>query len=244
MLAGTTHPVMAKMVTDYLGVPLGECTVYQTGARETVVRVCDTVRGRDVYLLQTGTRNVNNDIMELLILAYACKTASARTITAVIPYLPYSKHSKMRKRGCITAKLIAKMMVKAGVTHVLTIDLPSKEIQGFYDVPVDNLRASPFLIQYITEQIPDYRNAVIVARNASAMARATSYAERLRLAIAVIHGDEKSESERDDGRSSPPMTALSNRSTNPGKFRPHCAVYQRNSAVNFAASLQCLLSVG
>lgn len=91
--------------------------------------------------------------MELLILAYACKTSSARSIVGVIPYLPYSKQCKMRKRGCIVSKLLAKMMCKSGLTHIITMDLHQKEIQGFFDCPVDNLRASPFLLQYIQESV-------------------------------------------------------------------------------------------
>jgi phosphoribosylpyrophosphate synthetase len=91
--------------------------------------------------------------MELLIMCYACKTSCARNIICVIPYLPYSKQSKMKKRGCIVSKLIAKMLTKAGMTHLITMDLHQKEIQGFFDVPVDNLRASPFLINYIENRV-------------------------------------------------------------------------------------------
>lgn len=93
--------------------------------------------------------------MELLIMAYACKTSSARSIVGVIPYLPYSKQCKMRKRGCIVSKLLAKMMCKSGLTHLITMDLHQKEIQGFFDCPVDNLRASPFLLQYIQESVSE-----------------------------------------------------------------------------------------
>lgn len=93
--------------------------------------------------------------MELLIMAYACKTSSARSIVGVIPYLPYSKQCKMRKRGCIVSKLLAKMMCTSGLTHIITMDLHQKEIQGFFDIPVDNLRASPFLLQYIQESVSE-----------------------------------------------------------------------------------------
>merc|ERR1712002_343398 len=113
----------------------------------------------------------------MLIMAYACKTSSARKIIGVIPYLPYCKQSKMRKRGAIVSKLLAQMISKAGFSHVITMDLHQKEIQGFFDCPVDNLRASPFLLQYIADSIPDYRNAVIVARNPGSANKATSYAE-------------------------------------------------------------------
>ena len=118
-----------------------------------MVEIGDSVRGKDLYIIQTGTKDVNNNIMELLIMAYACKTSSAKNIIGVIPYLPYSKQSKMRKRGCIVSKLLAKMMCKSGLTHVITMDLHQKEIQGFFDCPVDNLRASPFLLQYIQESV-------------------------------------------------------------------------------------------
>nr|KAG5687391.1 hypothetical protein BaRGS_019895 [Batillaria attramentaria] len=165
--------------------------------------------------LQMGFKqgqDVNNDVMELLIIAYAAKTSSARSIVGVIPYLPYSKQSKMRKRGSIVCKLLATMISKAGFTHIITMDLHQKEIQGFFQVPVDNLRASPFLIDYIQESIPDYRNAVIVARNPNSVKRATSYAERLRLGIAVIHGEERiPESEEDDvtiPKEKPPLSVV------------------------------------
>lgn len=148
---------------------------------------------------------MNNNIMELLIMAYTCKTSSAKNIVGVLPYLPYSKQSKMRKRGCIASKLLAKMLVKSGLTQVITVDLHQKEVQGFFDVPVDNLRASPFLLQYIMESIPDYRNAVIVARDPGSAHKVTSYAERLRLSIAVLHGEEKAVDDEVDGRCSPPV---------------------------------------
>lgn len=91
--------------------------------------------------------------MEMLIMAYALKTSSANSIVGVIPYLPYSKQCKMRKRGAVVTKLVAQMMVKSGMTHIITMDLHQKEIQGFFDCPVDNLRASPFLLQYIQESV-------------------------------------------------------------------------------------------
>lgn len=89
-------------------------------------------------------------------MAYACKTSSAKSIVGVIPYLPYSKQCKMRKRGCIVSKLLAKMMCKSGLTHLITMDLHQKEIQGFFECPVDNLRASPFLLQYIQESVRNH----------------------------------------------------------------------------------------
>ncbi|XP_025783405.1 phosphoribosyl pyrophosphate synthase-associated protein 1 isoform X2 [Puma concolor] len=157
--------------------------------------------------------------MELLIMAYALKTACARNIIGVIPYFPYSKQSKMRKRGSIVCKLLASMLAKAGLTHIITMDLHQKEIQGFFSFPVDNLRASPFLLQYIQEEIPNYRNAVIVAKSPDAAKRAQSYAERLRLGLAVIHGEAQcTELDMDDGRHSPPM--VKNATVHPGLELP------------------------
>jgi len=206
ILTGTSHPDLANKIVARLATALGKASVFQKANKETIVEIEESVRGKDVFIIQTGTgKDPNNNIMELLILCYACKTASARRIIGVIPYLPYCKQSKMRKRGSIVCKLLAQMLVRSGMTHVITMDLHQKEIQGFFNVPVDNLRASPFFIQYIQEQIPDWRNAVIVARTPSAAKRATSYAERIRLGIAVIHGENKeSEADEQDGRHSPP----------------------------------------
>ncbi|XP_065197330.1 phosphoribosyl pyrophosphate synthase-associated protein 1-like isoform X1 [Sycon ciliatum] len=211
---GTSHSELGKEICRRLGVdpsPLkcrfgGVEDDCESTCKETHVEIGTSVRGRRVFLLQTGSKDVNNSIMELLIMAYACKTACAEKIIAVIPYLPYSKQSKMRKRGSIPAKLFATLLSRAGVTHVVTMDLHTKEIQGFFDFPVDNLRSSSFLCKYIQE-IPDYHNSVIVARRPESTKRATSFAERLKLNIAVIHIDQSKEADidREDGRCSPPI---------------------------------------
>ncbi|KRG02238.1 phosphoribosyl pyrophosphate synthase-associated protein 2 isoform X3 [Drosophila mojavensis] len=214
IINGNSHPDLANMVAERMGLKNGGCSVFHKSNRETIVEISDSVRGKDIYIIQTGTKDANNNIMELLIMAYACKTSSARSIVGVIPYLPYSKQCKMRKRGCIVSKLLAKMMCTSGLTHIITMDLHQKEIQGFFDIPVDNLRASPFLLQYIQESIPDYRNSVIVARNPGVAKKANSYAERLRLGLAVIHGEQKeAESDEVDGRYSPPPTSSSRQRT-------------------------------
>ncbi|XP_029214371.1 phosphoribosyl pyrophosphate synthase-associated protein 2-like isoform X1 [Acropora muricata] len=200
---------LSEKIARKLGIELAPCDVGKfQNQGETKVKIGVSVRGRDVYIIQSGlgeNLGVNDALMELFILAYACKTSCARRIIGVLPYLPYSKQSKMNKRGSIPSKLVASLMCKAGLTNIITVDLHSKEIQGFYDAPVDNLRASPFLVQYITDKVADFRNAVIVARNPGSAIRATSFAERLRLGLAVIHGEQKEpESERLDGRQSPP----------------------------------------
>ncbi|KAG7327013.1 hypothetical protein KOW79_010414 [Hemibagrus wyckioides] len=201
---------LANKITERLGVDLGKSVVSEGADRETRVEVKESVRGQDIFIIQTIRRDVNTAIMELLVMAYALKTSCAKNIIGVLPYFPYSKQCKMRKRGSIVCKLLASMLAKAGLTHIITMDLHQKEIQGFFNIPVDNLRASPFLLQYIQEEIPDFRNAVIVAKSPSAAKRAQSYAERLRLGLAVIHGEAQSELDLADGRNSPPA------------FRPSC----------------------
>ncbi|XP_072224386.1 phosphoribosyl pyrophosphate synthase-associated protein 2 isoform X1 [Leuresthes tenuis] len=208
IFTANSHPSsreLGKRIAERLGVELGKVQVYQEANRETRVQIQESVRGKDVFVIQTVSKDVNTTIMEMLIMVYACRTSCARSITGVLPYFPYSKQCKMRKRGSIVSKLIASMMCKAGLTHLITMDLHQKEIQGFFNIPVDNLRASPFLLQYIQEEIPDYRNAVIVAKSPASAKRAQSFAERLRLGIAVIHGEaQDAESDQVDGRHSPP----------------------------------------
>jgi len=220
VLAGNSHPELASAITKHLDVRLSKSTVQQNTNRETVVEIQESVRGKDVYIIQTGSKDINNIVMEMLIMSYACKTSSAGKIVGVIPFLPYSRQSKMRNRGSISLKLVAKLMVKAGFDHIITVDMHSKESQGFFDCAIDNLRASPFLIQYIQEFIPDYRNAVIVAKSPLAAKRATSYAERLKLGIAVIHGEAKEDEEVDERGASPPLPTLSNRVTSVGTVLP------------------------
>lgn len=128
IVTGNSHKELAKQIAERLGLRLGATSIYRTSNRETVAEIGDSVRGRDVYIIQTGGKDVNNFIMEALILAYACKTSSAKNIVGVMPYLPYGKQSKMRKRGCIVAKLLAKLIAKAGFTHIITMDMHQKEV--------------------------------------------------------------------------------------------------------------------
>uniref|UniRef100_A0A673MPQ7 Phosphoribosyl pyrophosphate synthase-associated protein 1 n=1 Tax=Sinocyclocheilus rhinocerous TaxID=307959 RepID=A0A673MPQ7_9TELE len=170
----------------------------------TEVEIKESVRAQTIFIIQTIPRDVNTAIMELLIMAYALKTSCAKNIIGVIPYFPYSKQCKMRKRGSIVCKLLASMLAKAGLTHLITMDLHQKEIQGFFTFPVDNLRASPFLLQYIQEE--DHKEHLCLSSlSCRCLLRAQSYAERLRLGLAVMHGEAQcSESDMADGRHSPP----------------------------------------
>ena len=178
--------------------------------KETKVEVNVSVRGKDVFIIQSGfgeseLGSTNNSLMELLMFAYHCKTACARKVVAIIPYLHYSTQSKMRRRSSIPAKLVASMLCRTGIANFITIDLHSKEIQGFYNRPVDNLRASPFLTQHIQESIRPRGELVMVALNPHTATRASPYAERLRVQIAVLHGkvENDPESDNEDDVSSP-----------------------------------------
>jgi len=180
-----------------------ECGLFSN--KETRISIQASVRNKDVYVLQVISGDPNDCVMELLMMCYALKTSCCRRVIAVVPYLPYSKQSKMRNRGAIPAKMLAQLLCRAGMDHMITMDLHTKEVQGFYNCPVDNLRASPFLIQYIQERVVDYTNAVIVARQPGAALHANSFAERLRLDFAVLHGEQMEEdSDKCDGRHSPP----------------------------------------
>ncbi|KAK0427585.1 hypothetical protein QR680_010307 [Steinernema hermaphroditum] len=206
MLTGNSHPDLAKLVCTRLGIGLANINVYKRSNSETAVDIAESVRGKHVFILQSSSKDVNNDLMETLTLIYACKTSSAKAITVVMPFLPYSKQCRMLRRSAITMKLVADMICKCGATRLVSLDLYKKEIQGFFSIPVDNLRASPFLLQYVRENIHDYRNGVIVAKSPGVMHKATSYADRLRLAVAVIHGEDNKDREdaNEDGRQSPP----------------------------------------
>lgn len=156
--------------------------------REQSIEIGVSVRNQDVFIIQSGSDSVNDHLMELLIMVNACKTASARRITAVLPYFAYSKQSKKKNmRGAITAKLVANMLAVSGVDHVITVDLHSSQIQGFFNKPVDNLFAEPSIAKFIRECVPDYMNGVVVTKNAGGAKRVTSLADRLKIDFALIH---------------------------------------------------------
>lgn len=160
------------IISKRLGVPLVLCTVRNFSNGEIDVRIFESVRDEDVFILQSGSGDVNDNLMELLILISACKTASARRITAVIPCFPYARMDKKDKsRAPITAKLVANMLTVAGCDHVITMDLHASQIQGFFDIPVDNLWSEPLMISYIKRQIPNWRDAIIVSPDAGGAKR-------------------------------------------------------------------------
>ncbi|KAI9839478.1 MAG: hypothetical protein M1819_002103 [Sarea resinae] len=188
LLTGNSHPQLAKLVADRLGIELTKIMVLQYSNQETSVTIGESVRDEDVFILQsTAPGDINDGLMELLIMINACKTASARRITAVIPNFPYARQDKKDKsRAPITAKLMANMLQTAGCTHVITMDLHASQIQGFFNVPVDNLYAEPSTLRWIRENL-DVAQCVIVSPDAGGAKRATSIADRLDLGFALIH---------------------------------------------------------
>lgn len=142
------------------------------------MKIAESVRDTDVFIIQSGTADVNDNLMELLILANACKGASARRITAVVPCFPYARMDKKdRSRAPITAKLVANMLVVAGCDHVITMDLHASQIQGFFDIPVDNLYSEPAMVRYIKRHIRGWQDSVIVSPDAGGAKRYVTIVE-------------------------------------------------------------------
>lgn len=195
LLTGNSHPALAEQIGARLGIELSKVLVLQYSNGETSVTVGESVRDEDVFIIQTGSGEINDGLMELLIMINACKTASARRITAVMPNFPYARQDKKDKsRAPITAKLMANMLQTAGCNHVITMDLHASQIQGFFNVPVDNLYAEPSMLRYIREHFP-FHEAVIVSPDAGGAKRATAIADRLDLDFALIHKERQKANE-------------------------------------------------
>jgi len=197
IFTGNSHPDLANLIARRLGLQLAKCVVAKYSNQETSVTIGESVRDEDVFIIQSGCGEINDHLLELLIMINACKTASARRITAVIPCFPYSRQDKKDKsRAPISAKLVANMLTVAGANHVITMDLHASQIQGFFNVPVDNLYAEPSVLKYIRDNIADYKtNAMIVSPDAGGAKRATALADRLEIDFAIIHKERKKANE-------------------------------------------------
>ncbi|XP_051859882.1 ribose-phosphate pyrophosphokinase 2 isoform X4 [Drosophila sulfurigaster albostrigata] len=200
VFSGTSHPDLAQRIVDRLGIDLGKVVTKKFSNLETCVEIGESVRGEDVYIVQSGSGEINDNLMELLIMINACKIASASRVTAVIPCFPYARQDKKDKahaqsRAPISAKLVANMLSVAGADHIITMDLHASQIQGFFDIPVDNLYAEPAVLKWIKENIPEWKNSIIVSPDAGGAKRVTSIADRLNVEFALIHKERKKANE-------------------------------------------------
>ena len=179
VFTGNANPVLAQEIARHLMQPLGRAMVGRFSDGEIQVEIMENVRGKDVYLVQSTCPPANEHLMELLVMADACKRASAGRITAVIPYLGYARQDRRQRamRVPITAKLVADMIGCAGVNRVLTVDLHADQIQGFFGVPVDNVYASPVLLGEVWKQ--KYDNMIVVSPDVGGVVRARALARRL-----------------------------------------------------------------
>ena len=188
LFTGNSNPALAKRIADAMGVSLGDCTVKQFADGEVSVNFNETVRGCDVFLIQSTCCPVNDNFMELLVMIDACRRASANRITAVMPYFGYARQDrKARPRDPISAKLCANMLEAAGADRVLTMDLHANQIQGFFDIPVDNLLGTKILTQYFFDKLgtnnPDY---VVVSPDLGSVTRARKFTDKLDLPMAIV----------------------------------------------------------
>jgi ribose-phosphate pyrophosphokinase len=185
IFAGNSNPDLADKICDYLDLPLGGATVSTFSDGEIQIEINENVRGRDVFVIQSTCAPVNDNLVELLLMVDALKRSSARRITAVLPYFGYARQDKkVAPRVPISAKLVANMLTVAGVKRVITMDLHAGQIQGFFDIPVDNIFAAPVLIEHIRDNFN--ANLTIVSPDAGGVERARAFAKRLNADLAII----------------------------------------------------------
>jgi ribose-phosphate pyrophosphokinase len=186
VFTGNANPRLAEDVVRHLNIRLGRAVVGRFSDGEVMVEILENVRGKDVFVLQSTCSPTNDTLMEVLVMVDALKRASAARITAAIPYLGYSRQDRRPRsaRVAITAKVVANMIVTAGVDRLLTMDLHSDQIQGFFDIPVDNIYASPILLGDVWKH--DYQNLVVVSPDVGGVVRARALAKRLEADLAII----------------------------------------------------------
>lgn len=194
IFTGSAHRELAGRICTYLGQPLGDATVTSFPDGETFVRINENIRGRDVFIIQPTCPPTNQNLMELLIMVDAAARASAARVTAVIPFFGYARQDrKDQPRVPITAKLIANLLTAAGVDRVLTLDLHAQQIQGFFDIPVDHLYASPVIIRHLRRR--QLNNLVVVSPDVGGIKMAQAYAHGLGAELAIVAKQRKSATE-------------------------------------------------
>jgi len=194
IFSGTSNLPLAHKITDYIGIPLGDCKVSAFPDGETFVKIEENVRGQDVFVLQSTSPPTNHHLMEMFIMIDALRRASASRITAVLPFYGYARQDrKDQPRVPITAKLVANLVVAAGAHRVLTMDLHAQQIQGFFDIPVDHLYAAPVMYEYLkSKQIEDL---VVVSPDAGGIKMAHAYSQVLGSSLAIVAKRRKSATE-------------------------------------------------
>jgi ribose-phosphate pyrophosphokinase len=185
LFGGTSNPSLTQEVCQYLGIPPGKMLAKTFSDGETQIEIHENTRGMDVFVLQSTCTPVNDNLMQLLIITDALKRASAKRITAVIPYYGYGRQDrKVKPRVPITAKLVADLITTAGADRVVSVDLHAGQIQGYFNIPVDNIFAAPVLLKYMRSH---YRNnLVVVSPDAGGVERARAFAKRLEATLAII----------------------------------------------------------
>ncbi len=186
VFTGNANPELAENIVNKLGMRLGKANVSQFSDGEIAVEIQENVRGRDVFVVQPTCSPTHKNLMELLILVDALRRASAGRVTAVVPYFGYARQDRRVRsaRVPITAKLVSDMMVGVGIDRVLTVDLHAEQIQGFFDVPVDNIYGAPILLDDIRQQ--NYQNLVVVSPDIGGVVRARAVAKELNIDLAII----------------------------------------------------------
>ena len=188
LFTGNSNPALAEEICKLIGTKLGEAEVKSFADGEASVSLYESVRGSDVFLINSTCKPVNDSLMELLIMIDACKRASAGRVTAVIPYFGYARQDrKAKSRDPISAKLVANMLTAAGADRVLTMDLHASQIQGFFDIPVDHLLGVPIMIPHFIEKIGNEQSSyTIVSPDLGSVTRARKFAERCDVPLAII----------------------------------------------------------
>ena len=186
LVAGNSNRALAEAIANYLEIPLAKCLVRRFADQEIFVEVMENVRGEDVFVIQSTSAPANDHLMELLIIIDALRRSSARRITAVMPYFGYARQDrKSAPRTPISAKLVANLITHAGADRVLTMDLHAGQIQGFFDIPTDNLFAGPVFVRDI-KQHNDVANTVVVSPDVGGVVRARALAKRLDCPLAIV----------------------------------------------------------
>jgi ribose-phosphate pyrophosphokinase len=186
ILAGNSNGALAEAIAAYLGEPLTKCQVRRFADMEVFVEIQENVRGQDAFIIQSTSFPTNDHLMELLIMTDALRRASARRITAVVPYFGYARQDrKSASRSPISAKLVANLITQAGADRVLTVDLHAGQIQGFFDIPTDNLFASPVMVRDIKERLK-LSDVMVVSPDVGGVVRARALAKRIDAPLAIV----------------------------------------------------------